>query len=85
METITISKSEYKKLVAKSKAYEKLAKSVFEDAIKVVAYTDGLDTLDKLKTINETKVLRQIVKDGDELAKKRIQSILDSPTLSDKK
>jgi hypothetical protein len=50
-----------------------------------VAYTDGLDTLDKLKTINETKVLRQIVKDGDELAKKRIQSILDSPTLSDKK
>ncbi|MFZ1320648.1 MAG: hypothetical protein WAT71_03750 [Ignavibacteria bacterium] len=34
METITISKSEYKKLVAKSKAYEKLAKSVFEDAIK---------------------------------------------------
>ena len=61
------------------------ARDFFEDAIKVVAYTDGLDTLDKLKTINETKVLRQIVKDGDELAKKRIQSILDSPTLSDKK
>lgn len=61
------------------------ARDLFEDAIKVVAYADGLDTLDKLKTINETKVLRQIVKDGDELAKKRIQSILDSPTLSDKK
>lgn len=61
------------------------ARDLFEDAIKVVAYADDLDTLDKLKTINETKVLRQIVKDGDELAKKRIQSILDSPTLSDKK
>ena len=33
METITISKSEYRKLVAKSKAYEKLAKTIFEDAI----------------------------------------------------
>lgn len=60
-------------------------RELFEDAIKVVAYADGLDTLEKLRTINETRVLRQIIKEGDDLAKKRIQSILDSPTLSDKK
>jgi len=34
METITIPKTEYKKLLARAKAYEKLAKSIFENAIK---------------------------------------------------
>lgn len=34
METITIPKSEYKKLVSRAKAYEKLAESIFVNAIK---------------------------------------------------
>lgn len=34
METITIPKSEYKKLLSRAKAYEKLAGSIFENAIK---------------------------------------------------
>ncbi len=34
METITISKSEYRKLVSRAKAYEKLAESFFENAMK---------------------------------------------------
>lgn len=33
METITIPKSEYKKLLSKAAAYKKLAKSIFENAI----------------------------------------------------
>ncbi len=34
METITISKKEYKKLVSQAKAYEKLAKGFFENVVK---------------------------------------------------
>ncbi len=34
METITISKTEYKRLLSRAKAYEKLAGSIFENAIK---------------------------------------------------
>lgn len=34
METITIPKAEYKKLVRKAKAYEKLAESFYENSIK---------------------------------------------------
>ena len=34
METITIPKTEYKKLLSRAKAYEKLAGSIFENAIK---------------------------------------------------
>jgi hypothetical protein len=34
METITITKTEYKKLLSRAKAYEKLAGSIFENAIK---------------------------------------------------
>ena len=34
METITIPKAEYKKLLSRAKAYEKLAGSIFEYAIK---------------------------------------------------
>lgn len=34
METITIPKNEYKKLISKAKAYQKLAESVFVNAIK---------------------------------------------------
>ncbi len=34
METITIPKSEYRKLVSRAKAYEKLAGSIFQNAIK---------------------------------------------------
>ncbi len=34
METITISKKEYKKLLSQSKAYEKLAKDFFESVVK---------------------------------------------------
>ena len=33
METVTISKSEYKKLISRAKAYEKLAEKFFADAI----------------------------------------------------
>ncbi len=34
METVTIPKSEYKKLVSKAKAYEKLAESFYETSIE---------------------------------------------------
>jgi len=34
METITIPKAEYKKLVSRAKAYDKIAGSIFENAIK---------------------------------------------------
>ncbi|MBE2219865.1 MAG: hypothetical protein IAE90_16770 [Ignavibacteria bacterium] len=34
MDTVTISKKEYKKLVSQAKAYEKLAKGFFENVIK---------------------------------------------------
>ncbi len=34
METITIPKTEHKKLLSRAKAYEKLAGSIFENAIK---------------------------------------------------
>lgn len=34
METITISKREYKTLVSRAKAYERLAKSIFVNAIQ---------------------------------------------------
>ncbi len=34
METITISKKEYKKLLSQAKAYEKLAKGFFENVVK---------------------------------------------------
>ncbi len=34
METVTISKTEYKKLLTRAKAYEKLAEKIFENAIK---------------------------------------------------
>jgi len=34
METITIPKTEYKRLLSRAKAYEKLAGSIFENAIK---------------------------------------------------
>ncbi|MDQ3022027.1 MAG: hypothetical protein M3R36_15865 [Bacteroidota bacterium] len=33
MDTVTISKSEYKKLLSKAEAYKKLAESIFENAI----------------------------------------------------
>ncbi len=34
MDTVTISKKEYKKLVSQAKAYQKLAKGFFENVIK---------------------------------------------------
>jgi hypothetical protein len=34
METITIPKTEYRKLLSRAKAYEKLAGSIFENVIK---------------------------------------------------
>ena len=40
METITISKSEYKKLLSKAEAYKRLAESIYENAI-----TDPIDEI----------------------------------------
>ena len=60
-------------------------RNYFVNAILQVAADDKLDTKAKIKNISEWKVLSQIVKNGDALAKQRTQNILENSDLSSAK
>ena len=60
-------------------------RNYFVNAILQVAATDNLDTKAKIINISEWKVLSQIIKNGDALAKQRTQNILENSDLSSAK
>ncbi|HRI27804.1 MAG TPA: LysM peptidoglycan-binding domain-containing protein [Chitinophagales bacterium] len=59
-----------------------VAANLFTNAITRIAANAKLDTLAKLRTINETQVLQQVAQTGDSRVNFRVTKILNDPNLS---
>jgi peptidoglycan endopeptidase LytF len=60
-------------------------RDLFETAIGKIAYLNQLNTFEKLCTIDENAVLRQMIQQGDLLVQKRVRSVLENNDLSNQK